>query len=261
MTNRVDSLAKLVLISGATSGIGKATAKVFAKKGYDLIITGRREEILHNIAKKYAVKYGINVLPLCFDVRDLTSVKKAIESLENGWENVDILINNAGLAKGFAAIHEGVIEDWETMIDTNIKGLLYLTRMVSPNMVKSKKGHIINVGSTAGHDVYPKGNVYSATKFAVDALTKSMRIDLLEHHVRVSQVSPGHTENTEFAKVRFDGDMEKAAIYNDFKPLTSKDVADTIYFIASRPAHVSIQDIFITGTQQANSNFVDRSGR
>jgi NADP-dependent 3-hydroxy acid dehydrogenase YdfG len=261
MIDRSKSLSKLCFISGATSGIGKAAAKLFAKKGYDIIITGRRTDILDYLSTKYAKKYGVNVLPLTFDVRDLESVKKAINGLDQGWEKIDILINNAGLAKGFHSIHEGEIDDWETMIDTNIKGLLYLTRLISPNMVKNKDGHIINVCSTAGHDVYPKGNVYSATKFAVDALTKSMRIDLLDHNIRVSQVSPGHTENTEFAKVRFNGDEKKAAIYNDFTPLNSKDVAEAIYFISSRPKHVSIQDIIITGTQQANSNFVNRSGR
>ncbi len=258
---RSDSLSKTVLITGATSGIGKATAKKFAKKGFDLIITGRRKSVLKELSEKYSKKYGVNILPLTFDIRDNSQVKKAFNALPKEWKNIDILINNAGLAKGFDPIHKGKIEDWEMMIDTNIKGLLYMTRKLSPYMVKNKKGHIINVCSTAAHDVYPNGNVYSATKFAVDALTKSMRIDLYKYNIRISQVSPGHTEDTEFAMVRFDGDKKRAAIYKDFKPLSADDVAETIYFIASRPKHVSIQDIILTGTQQANSNFVNRSGR
>ena len=171
------------------------------------------------------------------------------------------MINNAGLAKGLTPIHKGKISDWEQMIDTNIKGLLYITRLVSPRMVKAKKGHILNVCSTAGHEVYPNGNVYSSTKYAVDALTKSIRLDLHQHGIRVSQVSPGHVEETEFAKVRFDGDQEKAKIYEDFTPLSSKDVAEVIQFIVTRKRHINIQDVLMMGTQQASSNFIDRSGR
>jgi NADP-dependent 3-hydroxy acid dehydrogenase YdfG len=188
-------------------------------------------------------------------------VEKAINSLPDEWSAVDILINNAGLAKGFHPIHEGHLQDWETMIDTNLKGLLYVTRLISPDMVARQKGHIINVCSTAGHEVYPNGNVYSATKFAVQALTKSIRLDLYKTGVKVSQVSPGHVEETEFALVRFEGDKEKASIYNDFTPLNARDVADSIYYIASRPAHVNIQEILIMSSQQAGSNFIDRSGR
>jgi NADP-dependent 3-hydroxy acid dehydrogenase YdfG len=253
--------AKTVLITGATSGIGKATAKKFAKAGYNLIITGRRKEKLEQYAEKLATKYVVKVLPLAFDLRKVSEVKKAIKSLGKSWVKIDILINNAGLAKGFDPIHEGHIEDWELMIDTNLKGLLYMTRMIAPKMVKAKSGHIINVASTAGKEVYPNGNVYCASKHAVDALTKAMRIDLYKHGIRVGQVAPGHVESTEFALVRFDGDREKSKIYDDFVPTNSKDIANVIYFMASQPAHVNIQDILVMGTQQASSLFINRSGR
>ena len=256
-----NEFSKLALITGASSGIGKATAKLFAKKGFDLIITGRRQERLDELSLKLTNKYGVSVNVLSFDIRNRQETEMAIDSLHGNWIKINVLVNNAGLASGFSPIHQGDIDVWETMIDTNLKGLLYITRKVSPIMVENGSGHIINVCSTAGHDVYPNGNVYSATKFGVDALTKSMRIDLLGTNVKVSQVSPGHTEQTEFALVRFHGDAFKAQIYRDFVPLTSKDVADAIYYMASRPKHVSIQDIIITGTQQANSNFIDRSGR
>lgn len=252
---------KTVLITGATSGIGKATAKLFAKKGYNLIITGRRQKRLDETKKKYSSKYGVKIKALCFDVRDLKACEAAISSLKGEWKKIDLLINNAGLASGLDPIHEGDISDWETMIDTNVKGLLYMTKLISPNMVKLKSGHIINVCSTAGHEVYPKGNVYCASKHAVNALTKAMRIDLHTHGIRVSQVSPAHVEETEFALVRFHGDKKKSKIYEDFNPLKSSDVANTIYYIAIQPKHINIQDIILMGTQQANSLFTDRSGR
>lgn len=250
-----------VLITGATSGIGKATAIHFAKEGHRLIITGRRKSRLTALRKEWQDKYGVEVKALSFDVRDPKAVAKAIEKLPKKWSDIDILINNAGKAKGFDPIHEGDLEHWEEMIDTNLKGLLYLTRAVSPGMVARGSGHIINVASTAGKEVYPNGNVYCATKFAVDALTKSMRLDLHKHNVRVSQVAPAHVEETEFAVVRFDGDTERAKIYNDFQPLTSPDVAASIFFIATQPAHVNILDIVLQGTQQASSTVIDRSGR
>lgn len=253
--------SKIAFITGASSGIGKATAHIFAKNGYNLIITGRRKERLEEVKTKLVKKYGVDIIALCFDIRDHAAVKKAYKSLKADWKKIDILVNNAGLAKGFSPIHEGNTDDWETMIDTNIKGLLYITRLVSPDMVTRKKGHIINICSTAGHEVYPNGNVYSATKYAVDALTKSMRLDLYKHGLRVSQISPGHVEETEFALVRFDGDEKRAKIYEDFVPLKSKDVAETIFFVATRPKHVNIQDVLIMSTQQAGSNFIDRSGR
>lgn len=249
------------MITGATSGIGMATSKLLSKHGYNLIITGRRHDKLNDLQDKLMKKYGGEVKTLCFDIRKYEDTRKAYESLENNWKNIDILINNAGLAKGLSSVHEGKLEDWETMIDTNIKGLLYITRLVSPNMVQNHHGQIINICSTAGHDVYPNGNVYSATKFAVDALTKSMRLDLYKHNIRVGQVSPGHVEETEFALIRFDGDKKKAKIYEDFTPLKSKDVANAIHFMISQPKHVNIQHILLMGTQQAGSNFIDRSGR
>ena len=252
---------KIVLITGATSGIGKATAILFAKRGYNLIITGRRADRLQNIKQKIKKKYAVRVKALEFDVRDKEACREAYMSLDKEWKKIDILINNAGLASGYDAIHRGKLEDWEQMIDTNVKGLLFMTRLVSPGMVKRKKGHIINVCSTAGHEVYPNGNVYCATKHAVDALTKSMRVDLYKFGIRVGQVSPGHVEETEFALVRFHGDKNKSKIYEDFIPLNSKDVAESIFFMTTRPKHVNIQNMLMMGTQQAGSNHIDRSGR
>jgi NADP-dependent 3-hydroxy acid dehydrogenase YdfG/tetratricopeptide (TPR) repeat protein len=253
---------KTVLITGATSGIGRATAELFARNGYRVIATGRRAERLDELKAHFKEKYNADLLTLPFDVRNLDAVKSAIENLPEAWRDVDILINNAGLSRGLSPIHEGDIEHWETMIDTNVKGLLYLTRAIAPMMVKRRSGHIINVASSAGKEVYPGGNVYCATKFAVDALTKSMRLDLYQHNVRVSQVAPGHVEETEFASVRFDGDKERAAkVYENFQPLRASDVAEVIYFMATRPPHVNVQDVLLFGTQQAGSTFIDRSGR
>lgn len=257
----VSKVDKIVLITGATAGIGRATAITFAANGYRLLLNGRRIEKLEALKQQLVEEYQSDVLLLPFDVRDFRAAQTAIEHLPQEWQQIDILINNAGKAKGFAPIHEGQLEHWEEMIDVNIKGLLYLTRLVAPAMVRRNSGHIINLGSTAGKEVYPNGNVYCATKSAVEALTKSIRLDLFKHNIRVSQVSPGHVEETEFALVRFDGDAERAKIYEDFKPLTSRDVAETLFFIASRPPHVNIQDVLLMGTQQAGSNFIDRSGR
>jgi len=256
-----DKMRKVILITGATSGIGKATAKRFAKNGFNLIITGRRKSKLKGLKKDLQLKFGINVLELAFDVRKFAECEKAINSIPKEFLDIDILFNNAGLASGLAPIHEGNIEDWEAMLDTNVKGLLYMTRLVSPLMVAKSKGHIINTCSTAGHEVYPNGNVYCASKHAVEALSRAMRIDLHKSGIKVSQVSPGHVEETEFAKVRFHGDESKAKIYEDFNPLKSKDVAKMVYYIATQPKHVNIQDVIMMGTQQANSNYIDRSGR
>jgi NADP-dependent 3-hydroxy acid dehydrogenase YdfG len=251
-----------VLITGASSGIGKATARVFAEHGFNIILTGRRADRLTLLADELKTKYKIEVKNLIFDVRNPTEVERELYSLgKETLSNIDILINNAGLAKGLDFIDNGKLEHWDTMIDTNIKGLLYITRFISPYMVVNKKGHIINIGSIAGKEVYPKGAVYCASKFAVDALTKGMRMDLYTSGIRVSQVSPGHVEETEFAKVRFDGDEDKAKIYADFKPLKAEDVARTIFFITSQPDHVNIQDVIMMGTQQASVTMIDRSGR
>ncbi|MBC7776220.1 MAG: SDR family NAD(P)-dependent oxidoreductase [Phycisphaerae bacterium] len=253
--------SKLVLITGATSGIGRATAEIFARNGYRLILTGRRVERLVELKNQFESEFGTEVLLLPFDVRDHGAVEAALANLPQSFQDIDILINNAGLAKGLAPIHEGNLDHWETMIDTNVKGLLYVTRLVSAGMVRRRSGHIINIGSSAGKETYINGNVYCATKFAVDALSKAMRLDLHAHNIRVSQVSPGHVEETEFAITRFDGDAERAKIYNDFQPLKSSDVADAIYYMATRPPHVNIQDLQLFATQQASSTVIDRSGR
>jgi NADP-dependent 3-hydroxy acid dehydrogenase YdfG len=254
-------MAKTVLITGATSGIGKATAIHFAQYGYNLIITGRREILLKEFSSELITTYGIKVMPLCFDVTKLDEIKSALEALDPDWQNIDILINNAGLALGLEPVYQGRTEQWDTMIDTNVKGLLYMTRLISPKMVEKKSGHIINICSTAGKDIYPNGIVYCASKAAVDMLTKGMRLDFFKHNIKVSQISPGMVEETEFAITRFEGDKTKVNIYSDFIPLRATDVAETIYYVATRPDHVVIQDVLMMSTQQAGSNFVDRSGR
>ena len=251
-----------VLITGATSGIGKATAVLFAKAGYRLILTGRREERLDALQETFEARTEADVHTLRFDVSRPFAVQEALNSLPEAWQEIDILINNAGLAAGLGPIHEGELDDWERMIDTNLKGLLYMTRAISPHMVRRRRGHIINVGSVAGKEVYPNGNVYCATKHAVDALTKAMRIDLHTHNIRVSQVAPGHVEETEFAEVRHHGDQAKAAqTYDGFQPLRASDVAEVIFFMATRPPHVNVQDVLVFGTQQGGATYVDRSGR
>jgi len=252
---------KTAFITGASSGIGRATAEVFAQNGYRLILTARRAELLQETCRVLNEQYGTQCFPLVFDVRDAAAVQQAIDQLPTEWQDIDLLVNNAGKAKGLDPIQEGRMEHWEEMIDTNIKGLLYMSRAIVPGMVARKKGHIINIGSIAGKEIYPRGNVYCASKAAVDALTTGMRLDLHSHHIRVSQVNPGHVEETEFALVRFDGDSERAKIYEDFKPLTATDVANTIFFIASQPDHVNIQDVVMYSTQQASATVIDRSGR
>jgi NADP-dependent 3-hydroxy acid dehydrogenase YdfG/Flp pilus assembly protein TadD len=257
----VNDNGKVVLITGATSGIGRATAEIFAKNGYRLILTGRRFDRLEAVKTVFEEDYKNKIEILNFDVRNVEAVKYAIESLGEEFRNIDILINNAGLASGLAPIHEGDIADWELMIDTNIKGLLYMTRAIAPHMVNRKSGHIINVSSIAGKEVYPNGNVYVASKHAVDALTRAIRADLYKYNIRVSQVAPGMVEETEFALVRFHGDAEKAKIYDDIQPLKANDVADAIYYIASRPENVNIQDVVVMCTQQGSATLYDRSGR
>jgi NADP-dependent 3-hydroxy acid dehydrogenase YdfG len=250
----------IVFISGATSGIGLAVAEKFASEGYKLILTGRRAERLDAIKNQLFQKYNTAAQTLNFDVRDFDALTLAFNSLPEDWKNIDILINNAGLAKGRAPLHIGQLNHWETMIDTNIKGLLYLTRTITPGMVDRKKGFIINIGSIAGKEAYPDGNVYCATKAAVDMLTKTLRMDFYKYGIRVSAVHPGHVE-TEFALVRFDGDEQKANIYENFSPLRAEDVADTVYYVASRPEHVVIQDITMFCAQQASATMVDMSGK
>lgn len=252
--------AKTALITGATSGIGLATARTFAQAGWRLILTGRREDRLEAV-KAELIEAGAEVLGLVFDVRNYSSVAENIQNLPEEWRSIDLLINNAGKAKGLTEIQDGSLEHWEEMIDTNIKGLLYLTRCISPLMVAQHSGHIINIGSIAGKEPYPMGNVYCASKAAVDMLTRTMRLDLHKYNIRVSQIAPGHVEETEFALVRFDGDADRAKIYNDFQPLTSQDVANTIFYMATQPSHVNIQDVVIYGTQQASATVIDRSGR
>lgn len=248
----------IILVTGATSGFGKATAEIFAKNGYDVIITGRRQDRLDALAKELNTNFKVNVLSLCFDIRKLAAVEAAIKSLSEKWQNIDVLVNNAGLAVGMSTVQEGTIDDWERMIDTNVKGLLYITRHIAPMMIKNGKGHIINIGSTAGKEVYPNGNVYCASKHAVDALNKGMRIDLLPHGIKVTAINPGLAE-TEFGEVRFKGDKEKAALaYKGLKALEAVDVAETVWWVANRPAHVNILDVVLTPTAQANTRDIFR---
>ncbi len=249
---------KIAIITGATSGIGEATALLLANNKYKLILTGRRNDKLLLLKEKIVKEFNSKVLTLNFDIRSLDETKNAIESLPQSWKNIDVLINNAGLAAGFNTVQDGVIDDWERMIDTNIKGLLYITRCVSPIMVERNKGHIINISSIAGRETYPSGNVYCATKHAVQSVTKGMRIDMLKHGIKVSSVSPGAV-NTEFALVRFNGDSEKAKqVYNGFTPLFAQDIAETILFVLTRPKHVNIDDILVMPTDQAFSRDFNR---
>ncbi|WP_042479190.1 SDR family oxidoreductase [Solitalea canadensis] len=250
---------KIVMITGATAGIGEACAHVFAKNNYDLILTGRREGRLMSLTNELKETYKINVLPMVFDVRELSEVKNAIDSLDEKWKAIDILVNNAGLSVGLEPIQEGSFDDWNRMIDTNVKGLLHITRLVSPLMIARKSGHIINLGSIAGKETYANGNVYCATKHAVDSLNKAMRIDLLPHNIRVSAINPGAVE-TEFSLVRFKGDDERAKnVYKGFEPLTAADIADTIYYVASLPPHVNINDLTIMPTAQANTVYWNKN--
>jgi 3-hydroxy acid dehydrogenase / malonic semialdehyde reductase len=242
----------IAFITGATSGLGKATAELFAKNGYNIIITGRRNERLTELLSHLKSTYKVDVLSLNFDVRNLKEVETAVNSLTPEWKKINVLVNNAGLAVGLNPIQEGVIDDWERMIDTNVKGLLYITRTLSPIMIKNGYGHIVNIGSIAGKEVYANGNVYCATKHAVDALSKGMRIDLLQHNIKVTAIHPGMVE-TEFSIVRFKGDEERAKnVYKGVTPLSAHDIAETIFWVASRPEHVNINDIIIMPTAQAN---------
>ena len=249
---------KLSLITGATSGIGKAASLKLASLGYDLIITGRRKERLESLATTLTKQHNIKVKTLVFDIRVNSETDKAIASLTGEWKDIDLLLNNAGLAAGADPIQHGLWSDWEQMIDTNIKGLLYISKLVIPFMIERKKGQIINISSIAGKEVYANGNVYCATKHAVEAITKGMRIDLLKHNIKVSSISPGMVE-TEFSIVRYHGDKSKADdVYKGLTPLFAEDIADTIEFIVTRPPHVNINDILIMPTAQASAFYNHR---
>ena len=251
-------MRKIALVTGATAGIGTATAEILAINSYNLIITGRRKELLDRLKNELGVKYKSDVLALNFDIRDRKQTEEAIDQLPKPWKKIDVLINNAGLAAGLAPIQDGSVDDWEQMIDTNIKGLLYITRKIAPMMIKAGSGHIVNISSIAGKELYEKGNVYCATKHAVDALTKGMRIDLLKHNIKVTSISPGFVE-TEFSLVRFKGDKQRAAkVYEGITPLSADDVAEAVWFALSRPAHVNINDMLIMPTAQANVTTVVR---
>lgn len=243
-----------ILITGATSGFGKATAEIFAKHNWNLIITGRRQERLISIQEDLKNQYQIDVLSLCFDVRNQNETAKAIASIPTSIQSkIEVLINNAGLAVGRGPIDEGIIEDWDRMIDTNIKGLLYVSQAVIPILKTNGKGHIFNIASIAGKEVYPGGNVYCATKHAVDALSKAMRIDLVNYNIKLTNIAPGAAE-TEFSLVRFKGDEVRAKdVYKGFEPLIAEDIAEIIFFTATRPAHVAINDITITPSVQASA--------
>lgn len=246
-------MAKIALITGATAGIGEACAHLFAAQKHNLILTGRRHDRLERLANHLNDKYNVEVAVSAFDVRNRDNVISNLESLPAHWKNVDVLINNAGLSQGLDPIQNGSYDDWDTMIDTNIKGLLYVSKIVSNWMIHNGHGHIINLGSIAGKEVYPNGNVYCATKHAVGALSEGMRIDLLNHGIRVTAVHPGAVE-TEFSEVRFKGDTTRAKkVYEGFDPLVANDIAETIWFIVSRPAHVNINEITVMPTAQATA--------
>jgi len=254
MTNDQLLMKKIILVTGATSGFGKAIAIKFAQNNNDLIITGRRKDRLDELKNRLEREFGSEVLTLCFDIREFAEVEHAISSIHGRWKAIDVLVNNAGLAVGMDPIHEGVVDDWERMIDTNIKGLLYMTRMVSPMMVACRNGHIINIGSIAGKEIYPNGNVYCGSKFAVDAITKSTRIDLLPYGIKVTQIAPGAAD-TEFSLVRFKDDNKKADnVYKGYTPLIAEDIAEVVYYCTTQPAHVNINDLVIMPTAQASVN-------
>ena len=252
-------MSKIVFITGATSGFGEAAAYKFAAHGYDLILNGRRADRLQVLADELEKKYNVAVLQLPFDVQDEKAVFESIRHIPEDWKAIDVLVNNAGLALGRDYFEEGDLSDWNTMIDTNVKGFLYVAKAVSQLMVPRKQGHIINMGSVAGKQVYEKGNVYCASKYAVDAISQGMRIDLLRHNIKVTSINPGAAE-TEFSLVRFKGDEGTAKkIYDGLKPLTAEDVAEVIYYCTTLPSHVCINDLSITCTQQADAIFFNRS--
>jgi len=250
--------SKIALITGATSGIGAACARLFAAQGFDLVLVARRQALLEEISKELEEQHQVSVQTLVADVRDKAVINTQLESLPAALKKVDVLINNAGLSQGLDPIDKGDTDDWDTMIDTNVKGLLYVTKVVSNWMIQHKAGHIVNIGSIAGKEVYPNGNVYCATKHAVDALNKGMRMDLLPHGIKVTAINPGMVE-TEFSLVRFKGDEERAkGVYAGLEPLMAQDIADAIWFVASRPAHVNINDMLIMPKAQASASLTHK---
>ena len=252
-------MTKTILITGATSGFGKAIAETFAAAKWNCIITGRREEKLLTFADVLQKDFGVEILPLVFDVQNRSQVFDAIASIPTQWQHIDVLVNNAGLALGRDSFEVADIDDWDTMINTNVKGLLYVSKAVMPLMIANKKGHISNIGSTAAKDMYQFGNVYCGTKAAVDAISHTMRIDLLPHQIKVTAIHPGAAE-TEFSLVRFKGDENKAKqTYNGFKALSAKDVADTVYYCGTLPEHVCINDLVITCTAQADGIYIHKT--
>lgn len=249
---------KIAFITGASAGIGEACARVLAREGYDLLLAARRIDRMEVLADDLTAAYGVQTHLLALDVREVGDVFTSFDNLPEQWKKVDVLVNNAGLSQGLNPIHEGDIGDWDRMIDTNIKGLLYVTRAVVPLMAARRHGHIINIGSIAGKEVYPNGNVYCATKHAVDALTKGMRIDLLDKHIKVTAIHPGMVE-TEFSEVRFKGDAKRAAaVYEGIEPLVANDIAEAVWFAVSRPKHVNVNDMLIMPTMQASATIAIR---
>jgi len=253
----ISNMSKIALITGATAGIGEACARLFAQQNYNLILLARRAERLESLSEKLRNEFRIEVKTLVVDVRDKEAVQK-LETLPEDWKKVDVLINNAGLSRGLDPINSGDTDDWDVMIDTNVKGLLYVTKVVSNWMINNGPGHIINIGSIAGKETYINGNVYCATKYAVDSLNQAMRIDLLPHKIKVTCIHPGAVA-TEFSEVRFKGDTERAKkVYDGFEPLHAQDIAEAIWFAVSRPAHVNINDMIVMPTAQANTTHLLR---
>lgn len=253
-------MSKIALITGATSGIGEACAHTFAQQGYNLVLLARRAEKLAQVAHHLEDKYAITIKQLIGDVRDRKQITETLESLPEEWKKIEVLVNNAGLSQGLEPIDKGNVDDWDNMIDTNVKGLLYVTKVVSNWMILNQSGHIVNIGSIAGKEVYPNGNVYCASKHAVDALNQAMRIDLLPHGIKVTAINPGMVE-TEFSLVRFKGDEERAKkVYEGVEPLIADDIADAIWYVVSRPKHVNINDMLIMPTAQASATQVVRKG-
>lgn len=251
-------MKKIILITGATSGFGKAITDTFAAAGWNCIITGRRKERLDTIASDLQTKYAIQVLSLAFDVQDRKTVTDTLNNLPEEWQAIDVLVNNAGLALGRDSFENANLDDWDTMMDTNVKGLMYVTKAIIPFMISRKKGHVINIGSTAGKEVYKDGNAYCASKHAVDAISKAMRIDLLPHRIKVTAIHPGAAE-TEFSIVRFKGDASKAdAVYDGYQALQPEDIANITYYTATLPEHICINDLVVTCTSQANSFYLHK---